>query len=488
MTENGFKQDKEKNFSEWYFELLKEADIIDQRYPAKGFLVHKNIAAVAEREMYRMFEKELERNNHKVMKFPSLIPESVFAKEKEHIEGFVPEVFWVTHGGSDKLTERMGMRPTSETAMYTMYSQWIRSHRDLPLKVYQEAQVWRYETKHTRPLLRDREFYWIEAHNCFATKQEAEKQVLEDMEMTENVLHKQLGLPFFFFKRPEWDKFKGAVYTFAADVLMPNGMVIQQPSTHFLGQNFSKPYNVKFLDEDEKEKFVYQTCYGPAISRIFASVIMMHGDNKGLVLPWEIAPYQVVIVPILMKEQDNKKLLKHCIDLKKRLFEKGIRVVVDDSDERPGAKYYLWELRGTCLRIEIGQKELDSGELTIARRDTGKKEKVKEKDLEKHIEEISHLIIKELRQKADTAFENAITEAKDLKELKKKVDKGGFIKINFCSVEMDGKGCAETLKAETGGGEVRGTLHGKDEKPKQGAVCAVCGKPAKEIVYVAKSY
>ena len=358
--EIGFNKKKEEDFSEWYFELLKQAEVVDQRYPAKGFIVHREIAAIAVREIYRILEVELDRTKHKMMRFPAVIPESVFAKEIEHIEGFTPEVFWITHGGEDKLPERIGLRPTSETAIYTMYSQWIRSHRDLPLKVYQEANIWRYETKHTRPLLRDREFHWLEAHNCFATKEEAERQVLEDMEITENTLHKQLGLPFFFFKRTEWDKFKGAVYTFAADVLMPNGLVIQQPSTHFLGQKFSKPYDIKFLDEDEKEKYVYQTCYGPCASRILSSVISIHGDNKGLIFPWNIAPYQIVIIPIWRKDSDKKNIIKHSKELLNKLCEKGIRAELDDSDKRPGAKYYHWELRGACLRIERGAREIEN--------------------------------------------------------------------------------------------------------------------------------
>ncbi|MEM0372813.1 MAG: proline--tRNA ligase [archaeon] len=482
----GFKQDKEKNFSEWFFELLKTADVVDQRYPVKGFIVHKHIAAIAEREIYRLLEKELDSTGHLMMKFPSVVPESAFAREKEHVKGFTPEVFWVEKGGDDVLPERLGLRPTSEAPMYTMYAEWIRSHRDLPLKVYQEAQVWRYETKHTRPLLRDREFYWIEAHNCFAEKNEAEKQVLEDMMITERVLHEQLALPFFFFKRPEWDKFKGAVYTFAADVIMPNGIVIQQPSTHFLGQKFAKAYGIKFVDKNEKEDFVWQTCYGPAVSRILASVIAMHGDNRGLVFPWSIAPYQVVIIPILKKEADNTKILKHCNEVKSRLQKLGIRVELDDSEKTPGNKYYHWELRGACLRVEIGQKELDSQELTVARRDNGEKKKIKEKDIEKYLAELPSLILKNLREKADKAFDTCIHEAKNMKELKKNVEKGGFTRVNLCSRDAEGAQCADAIKAETGGGEVRGTLHGKDEKPS--GDCIACGKKAGVVVYVAKSY
>ncbi len=478
---------KSENFSEWFFELLKKADVVDQRYPVKGFLVHKPIAAFAERQIYKLFEEELEKKGHKLMRFPALIPESVFAKEIEHIQGFTPEVFWVEKAGTDELPERMGLRPTSEAAMYWMYSQWIRSWRDLPFKVYQECQVWRYETKHTRPLLRDREFYWIEAHDVFATREEAEKQVLEDMDTTEKVLHEQLGLPFLFFKRPAWDKFKGSEYTFAADCVMPNGVVIQQPSTHFLGQHFSKAYDIKFTDEEGNEKHVWQTCYGPAVSRILASLIMMHGDDKGLVFPWSIAPYQVVIVPVLKKEADTEAIMNKCKELEEKLKAMKVRVVLDDSEKRPGAKYYYWELKGVCLRFEVGAKEAAEGFVTVARRDTGEKERIKDEELKEYLERVPGEILKNLREKADKNFENVLHEASSLEELKEKLEKGGFVRVPFCSVELDGEECGGVVSKETGG-KVRGKLHGADEKPAEGEGCIVCGKPAKEYVYVAKEY
>ncbi len=487
MAEELFNKDKEKNVSEWYFELLKKAEVVDQRYPVKGLLVHREIAAVAEREIYRLYEEELEKTGHKLHRFPSLIPLSVFAKEMEHVEGFTPEVFWIEKAGDDELPEKLGLRPTSEAVVHTMMSEWIRSWRDLPLKTYQECQVWRYETKHTRPLLRDREFYWIETHNAFATREEAEKQVLEDMEITEKVLHEQLALPFLFFKRPDWDKFKGAVHTYAADVVMPNGIVIQQPSTHFLGQNFARAYDVKFVDDDGKEHYVWHTCYGPAISRILASVIMMHGDNKGLKFPWSIAPYQVVIVPVLKKEADKQAVIEKCKQLYEKLKEKKIRVVLDLSDKRPGMKYYYWELKGACLRFEIGPKEAEKGFITVARRDTGKKEKVKEEELDEYLKRVPEEFLANLRKEADVAFKKCIHEAKTLKEVKKILDeKGGFVRVEFCSRDFDGEECAEKLRIETNGGKVRGTLVGGEEKPK--GKCIVCGKPARAVVYVAREY
>ena len=235
-------------FSEWFSEVLAKTELADLRYNTKGFLVHRPWSVLCMKEIYRLYEAELERRCHLPVWFPAVIPESNFKKEAEHIEGFAPELFWITHAGEDKLPERLALRPTSETAMYTMYSLWIRSWRDLPLKLYQSCQVWRCDTKATRPFIRGREFWWIEAHDVFETEAEARKQVAEDMETTENVMHQEFGIPFIFFRRPEWDKFPGAVHTYSADSLMPDGKALQQPSTHLLGQNFSKSFDITFKD------------------------------------------------------------------------------------------------------------------------------------------------------------------------------------------------------------------------------------------------
>ena len=304
-----FNIDREKNFSEWFSEIIKTAELADLRYNVKGFLVFQPWAVLCMEKMYDFFEGALQKKGHLPYWYPSLIPEKNFFVEKEHVEGFTPQVFWVTEAGAgEKLEEKLALRPTSETAFYQMFALWIRSHKDLPFKTYQRAQVFRYETKATRPFLRSREFHWIETHCAFGTAEEAERQVQEDMETTKEMLHDTFGIPFIFFERPQWDKFAGAERSFAADVISPDGRVVQQPSTHFLGQNFSKAFNVTFSDKDTKEKFCFLTCYGPAISRIFASLIITHGDNKGLRFPFEIAPLQVIIVPIAFEKE--KKSLK----------------------------------------------------------------------------------------------------------------------------------------------------------------------------------
>lgn len=258
-----FNIDKNRDFNSWYNEIVDKAELADIRYNVKGFVVFRPWSVIAMKAMYDIWEKELERRGHLPALFPAVIPESNFLTEKEHVEGFAPEVFWITeHGSGEKFEEKLGLRPTSETAMYKMYSMWIRSYNDLPLKVYQSCQVWRHETKATKPFIRSREFHWIEAHDVFATREEAERQVIEDMEITQKCLLEQLGVPFLFFERPQWDKFAGAEKTFAADCLMPDGKVLQLPSTHFLGQNFAKAFNVKYTDKDGVEQYGWQTCYG----------------------------------------------------------------------------------------------------------------------------------------------------------------------------------------------------------------------------------
>jgi prolyl-tRNA synthetase len=479
--EKGITVKKSENFSEWYTQVIQKAELADIRYNVKGFLVHKPWTTKMIKLMNSIIEKELEERGHQPFFFPSVIPESFLKKEKEHAE-FSAEVFWITEAGEEhkKLEERLALRPTSETAIYSMFSIWIRSWRDLPMKTYQTCQVWRYES-YTRPFIRGREFYWIEAHNAFATKEEAEKQVEEDMEITRKTLYEKFCIPFIFFKRPEHDKFKGAVNTFAADTIMPDGKVLQLPSTHFLGQNFAKPFNVKFVDKDKKEKYVWQTCYGPAAWRILAAVIAIHGDDKGLIIPPAIAPYQVVIIPIYYTKDEKKKIFKKALTLGKRL---KIRSYVDlREDYTPGWKFNYWELKGVPIRIEIGPKDLKKKQVIVVRRDTRKKEIVKERDLKKKVEFLLKDVEDNLRKKADKFFSEHLSKAKSFEELKKKLDeKGGLIKVEWCgSLE-----CANEIKSKTNGGAIRGTVFGKEEKAK--GSCIFCGKKAKQVVYIAKQY
>jgi len=475
---------KKSNFSDWYNTITKDAELCDLRYGIKGFVVFRPWAVMTMNRMYAMYEWAVESRGHLPALFPALIPESYFTRESDHVKGFVPEVFWVTEAGINKLEEKCAMRPTSETAMYSMYALWIHGTRDLPLKMYQRCQVWRHETKATKPFIRSREFHWIEAHDCFATREEAIAQVKEDMEMAEEVIHQQFGVPFLFFRRPQWDKFAGAEDTFAADTLMPDGRALQLPSTHMLGQHFSKAFGIKFTDDSGKDQYVWQTCYGPCISRIYAAVIATHGDDKGLVFPVRLAPVQVVIVPII-KEETRDRVMERCIEVAKSIACCFI-VKIDDSDRTPGFKFNEWEMKGVPIRIEIGMRDVEANIAIVVRRDTGEKIKVKTEDLEKQLHEIAPSIDKMLLERADKWFSDKLSQAGTMDELAKKLELHGFVRVPFCSDGMEGEKCADIVKDKVQA-NIRGSLFGSEEKPKE-EKCIACGNKAAIYVYAAKQY
>nr|MDO8099278.1 proline--tRNA ligase [Candidatus Njordarchaeota archaeon] len=472
---------KEENFSEWYDEVLQEAELVDIRYNVKGFIIYRpNIMRIIN-QLYRLYEGELDRAGHSPFLFPVVIPLSYFRRESEHVEGFEDEVFWVTRAGKHELEDPLILRPTSETAIYPMYSLWIRNYRDLPLKYYQSGSVYRYETKATRPLLRGREFLWIETHTVYPTIEDATEQVKEDMKIAQKVLYEECGLPFLMMDRPEWDRFAGAKKTFGFDTLLPDGRALQVGTTHLLGDNFSKVFDIQFEDKDGTKKFVQQTCYGPGISRIAASVICIHGDDFGLVLPFDMAPVQVVIVPVLFKGEE-KLVMQKCEEIRKMLEGAGIRVKLDDRDSSAGAKFYYWELMGAPIRIEIGPKEVQERNATLFRRDKRTREICEEKKLIDAISKVAKDVLNFLRRKAEDHMNKNTTEVATKEELLGSSKKGGFLKMNFCGL----KECADEIKSQAGGFEVKGTLFGSENKPK--GKCAWCGKRATQVVYVAKSY
>ncbi|MDP4039929.1 MAG: proline--tRNA ligase [Candidatus Pacearchaeota archaeon] len=472
---------KNENFSEWFTEVVQKAELADIRYNLKGFLVFRPWSVYSMEKMYSFFEKSLQKKGHEPHFFPTLIPEENFEKEAGHVKGFTPEVFWVTHGGDKKLPEKLALRPTSETAFYQMFSLWLRSYKDLPFKSYQRAQVFRYDTKATRPFLRSREFHWIETHCAFANEEDALNQVKEDMKTSEEVLHGIFCLPFMMFERPSWDKFPGASRTFAADVLNPDGKVIQQPSTHMISPDFSKAFDVKFKDKDEKEKYAFMTCYGPAISRIFASVVIVHGDDKGLRFPWEIAPKHIVIVPI----SNDSELVKKAEELKKKISVFTDEVVIDLDDRKsPGEKFNYWEMKGIPVRIDLGKKEVKDKKLSVFRRDLNKKEVILEKDLMNYLRKVSVESGENLKREADKLFKGRIRDADTIAKVKWVLSEGGIARCGFCSVDGDGEKCAVKVEKEIGA-EVRGTLL---EKENVSGKCVFCGKNAKEVVYIAKAY
>jgi prolyl-tRNA synthetase len=311
----------------------------------------------------------------------------------------------------------------------------------------------------------------------------AKNQVQEDMRITYKMLQDEFGIPIIFFERPQWDKFAGAIATYAADALMGSGKVLQLPSTHLLGQNFAKPFNVKFVDKDGQEKYGYQTCYGPAISRIYGAMIAYLGDDKGLILPFDLAPVQIVIVPILFKGKEDP-VLKKTEELVERLKEKYY-VKVDKTDDSVGSKFYYWELRGVPIRIEVGPRDIQNNQLIVFKRHDGTKITILDSDLERTIDEISLNYTKEIKEKSMIDFESQIELVYEKDSAVAAIKNGKIVACGFCSIDLNGEKCAEVVEKEIGA-EVRGKR--VDEEKHEFATCLICGKPATATVYLAKSY
>lgn len=487
-TKEGITVKKDDNFSEWYTQIIQKADLADIRFGIQGFIVHKPWSFKIARKIYEYFEDEVEKDNHEPFLFPIAVKEKDLMREKEHA-GFSPDVFWITEAGSEVLEERFALRPTGEAQIYPMYSLWIRSHNDLPFKGYQSRiTVFRNE-KTTRPFIRGREFMFFETHDVFASEGEALEQVRKDAEMANRVMKEKLKIPFLFFKRPQWDKFLGAKNTYTPDTLMPDGKRNQLASTHDLSTNFSKAYNIKFIDKDEKEKYAFQTCFGPGIWRQLAALIAVHGDDKGLILPFEIAPVQVVIIPIISNknEKESTSIIEYCKKIKNLLKE--YKAEIDLSENSPGFKYNHWELKGVPIRIEIGPKELKSKKATIKRRTDRQGKSVTLKSLKDEIKKQAKEVDQQIEKNAEKYFKDKIRNASSLNDVKKIISSyKGFIRVPFCSVEMEGKECADILKEKTEGGVVCGTLFPVAEKAKPNEGCVVCRKKASQIVYISKSY
>ncbi len=474
--------EKTTNMSKWYDEVLARAELIDIRYGVKGFIVYRPYAMEIINNFLDMFKKELEDNGHRPALFPLVIPEKMLRKEARHIKGFEGQVFWVTHSGFNPLEEKLALRPTSETAIYPLYSLWIKSYKDLPFKLYQSVTVYRYETKATRPLLRGREFLWIETHDVFRDISGAERQIEEDVAIFNKVVKDSLGIPFLHLKREDYDKFAGADYSFAFDCLLPDGRVLQIGTTHYLGTNFAKAFEIKYQDEDESFKYAHQTCFGIGISRILAALILIHGDEFGLILPFDIAPIQIVIIPIPKKEYPDDKLRKYIDKVKEKLMENDYRVIVDYSEKSPGEKYYYYDMKGVPLRIEIGPREVNNNQITIFRRDLRKKYVISSDEIMETIEEFRKDIIKTLRARAVDGLNKSIVYAESLGEVLRYVDEGKpIIKVGFCGR----KACADELKSETLGYETRGYSLMERENARY---CVVCGQEADHITYLAKAY
>ncbi|RZB29315.1 MAG: prolyl-tRNA synthetase [Candidatus Argoarchaeum ethanivorans] len=465
-----------EELSKWYNELLWMAEVIDVRYPVKGLCAWYPFGFSLKSNVYNIL-RELLNVDHSEALFPLLIPKSEFMKEAEHIKGFEDEVYWVTHGGTEPLEVPLALRPTSETAIYPMYRLWVRSHTDLPLLIYQIVNTFRYETKHTRPLIRLREITsFKEAHTVHASWDEASLQVEAATKMYQQFYHR-LAVPTIVSKRPEWDKFPGADYTMAVDTLMPDGRTLQIGTAHHLGTNFAKTFEITYEDVDGSKQYVNQTCYGIS-ERCIAALISLHGDNHGLVLPPEVAPVQVVIVPIIFGE--GKEVLVACKQVETELKASGIRVKLDNSDERPGAKYYKWELKGVPIRIEIGPKDLQKNSCMVVRRDTMQKQSTPLLKLNPVVEDLFKKIHQHLLESAKKHLDKSIIDCKTLEEVAGKLSLG-IVRISWCGEQPCGLEIEEATGANILGVPV-GNLG------KMAGVCPVCGKSTMLKVLIAKTY
>jgi prolyl-tRNA synthetase len=469
-----------KNFSEWYDNVLLEAKIVDDRYPVKGFTVYTGWGFSIVKRIIAMLEEKLELTGHEPMQFPVVIPEDSFQKEEDHIKGFSGEVFWITHAGENELERRLILRPTSETAIYPMFKMWIRSHVDLPIRMNQTCNVYRYETKATRPLYRGREFLWNEGHTAHATYEEAEEQVNTAIKLYSEV-YDALALNYIKLKRPEFDKFAGADYSIAFDAWNPDGKSNQIGTVHQLGYNFAKAFEMSYENDDGKQQLCTNTCYGMGFGRTLACLISQHGDDHGLILPPIVAPKQVVIIPIPVKgkEQIVKEYAKI---INQTLSSNGIRSILDEDDRlRPGEKFYKWEMNGVPIRIEVGPREADSKTVTFVRRDTFEKTKADLTSLIQIIRSLFESINQTLSERSRKFMQDHMATANTLEELREFMDQRKLVKINWCG----GKGCAEKLKEKVSG-EIRGTLWPDKEEPK--GPCILCEGTAKQVAYVSRTY
>ncbi len=464
-------------FSEWFTQIMLKAELADYT-SVSGCIVFKPRA-------YSIWEKIKEETDKRFKKigiqnvyFPIFIPEKTLMKEAEHFKGFTPEVAWVTHVGESKLSERLAIRPTSETLMYESYSKWIRSWRDLPLLYNQWNNVVRWEFKHPVPFLRTREFLWNEGHTAYASKKEAEAEKDKILGIYREICEKYLALPSLIGRKSRKETFPGAEYTYSMEFFMPHGKAIQGPDWHHDGQNFAKAYGIKFLNKEGKEEYAYQNTWA-ITTRMLGVMFAIHSDEKGLILPPKIASNKAVIVPILF-EDSRDKVLKAVKEIEKDLDEYGL--IVDDREEyKPGYKFNEWELKGIPVRIEIGPKDLDKKEVVLVRRDNGKKEGVKLKDLKERIGEILEEIQDDMFKKAYKFLHESIVECKTIEEVKKALENK---KIAFSPISDSDK-VEEELKAIIAGSKV---LNIPDKQPDKKGKCIISKKEASYWAYIGKSY
>jgi len=443
--EVGITVSKNDNFSEWYTQVIIKAELADYA-PVKGLIVLRPDGYSIWESIKESLDSKLKETGHRNGFLPVLIPESLLAKEKEHFEGLNPEVFWVTHSGNSELGDRLALRPTSETLAYSLFSKWIRSWRDLPLKMNFWNTALRAEIKGTKPFLRTSEFLWQEGHTVHATKDEAEKEVADILELYKKTIEEELAVPVITGKKSENDKFVGAVYTDTLESLMPDGKALQMGTSHFLGQNFSKPFDVKYLDETNTETFAWQTSWGVSW-RLIGGMIMTHGDDKGLILPPKIAPIQVVIIPIYHTNDDKDSVIQKAHQIKDDLTKIDLRVHLDDREQlTPGFKFNDWEMKGIPIRIEIGPKDIAKKQVVLVRRHNRTKTSLNMDSLTDEISSELKNIQKEMFDAAKKILDERIVRVSEYQQFKEQLDNGKMIDCSWCGNQT----CEDKIKEETG--------------------------------------
>lgn len=469
---------KEKDFSQWYVDVVRKAELADYT-TIKGCMVIRPYGYGLWENMQRGLDRRIKETGHKNAYFPLFIPEGLLKKEAEHVKGFAPEVAWVTYGGSQKLEERLAVRPTSEAVICSLYSKWVRSWRDLPILINQWVNIVRWE-KVTRLFLRTTEFLWQEGHTVHKNEQEAEEETLKILNRVyRDYIENDLAIPVITGRKTEKEKFAGALHTYTLEALMTDGKVLQAGTSHNLGQNFAKAFDIKYLDEDQQEKFAWQTSWGTT-TRLIGALVMVHGDDRGLNLPPKVAPVQVIIVPIMF-DKTKKEVLDKAENIS-TILKKDFRVEIDARDGyTPGWKFNEWEMKGVPLRLEIGPKDLAQGQVVLVRRDTGEKMAVKEEKLVETVEELLSNIQENLFTKAKKFLQENTREISNYNEFKKVIEKKrGLIKTYWCG----SKDCEDKIKEETKA-SIRCIPFEREEASGR---CIYCGKESSTVVYFARAY
>lgn len=474
MDEKGITVKKKDDMPEWYGQVVIKSQLADYS-PVRGTMIIRPYGYAIWQKIMDYFNDRLKKIGVENAYFPLFIPESFFKKEAEHAKGFSPEVAWVEKKDSD---ERLAIRPTSETIIYSLFAKWIRSHRDLPLRINQWCNIVRWEVKDVKLFLRSREFLWQEGHCAYETEEECDKEVLLILDEYEKLVQELLAVPVIKGKKSDSERFAGAKYTTTIESFMPDGKFLQCGTSHNLGQGFAKVFEISYIGKDEGKHFPWQSSWGFS-TRLIGAMVMQHGDDKGLVLPPKIAPIQIVIIPIIF-DKTKEKTIKEAERLMKEL--RNFSVYIDSRDEySAGWKYYEWELRGVPLRIEIGPKDIEKNHVVIVRRDTGERYIVKRGEMKKKVNELLDEIQNHLFDRAHEHIKKSILEIEIWDEFLKAVDKKKIIYAPFCGKED----CEEQIKEKTKGANSRCIpLTQKNVNKK----CVHCGKNAEFYAYFGKCY